>query len=130
MLPERPMHLCRLSTLLCLCMASFMHCALAQPVVASGALVTEGGFSLYTFDNDIVGSGKSVCNPPCSNVFPPYLAKGEDAAKGDFTLVTRDDGAKQWAYKGRALYRFYADDKPGDKGGDGLNRNLWHIARE
>lgn len=120
----------RVPVLLVLYMAVLLHSALAQPVFSNGVLLTETGHSLYTFDNDIVGSGSSVCNPPCSNIFPAYLATDTDPAKGDLSLVTRQDGGRQWAYKGRPLYRFYADDKPGDKGGDGMNRNLWHIARQ
>jgi predicted lipoprotein with Yx(FWY)xxD motif len=118
------------SVLLALFIVMLLHSAVAQPVVSNGVLLTETGHSLYTFDNDVVGSGASVCNPPCSNIFPPYLASDKDTEGGHFTLVTRQYGGKQWAYKGRLLYRFYADDKPGDKGGDGMNRNLWHIARQ
>lgn len=110
--------------------AVLVHSAWAQPVISNGVLRTETGHSLYTFDNDVVGSGASVCNPPCSNIFPPYLASGADMANGEFSLIARQDGSRQWAYKGRPLYRFYADDKPGDKGGDGMNRNLWHIAQQ
>lgn len=124
------MRACRFPVLLTLFAATLLHAALAQPVVSNGILLAQTGHSLYTFDNDVVGSGASVCNPPCSNIFPPYLATDKDTAMGDFTLVTRQDGSRQWAYKGRPLYRFYADDKPGDKGGDGMNRNLWHIARQ
>ena len=119
----------KVSVLLTLFIVTIFHSVLAQPVVSNGILLTQTGHTLYTFDNDVVGSGVSVCNPPCSNIFPPYLAADKDTAKGDFTWVTRQDGTKQWAYKGRPLYRFYADDKPGDKGGDGMNRNIWHIAR-
>ena len=110
--------------------ATLLHSAEAQPVVSKGLLLTSTGHSLYTFDNDVVGSGASVCNQPCSNIFPAYLGTERDAAKGDFTLISRQDGSRQWAYKGRPLYRFYADDKAGDQGGDGMNRNLWHLARE
>ena len=124
------MHANRVPMMLVLFVAAVLHSAFAQPVVSTGVLITETGHSLYTFDNDVVGSGASVCNPPCSNIFPPHLATGKDTANGEFTLVARQDGSKQWAYKGRPLYRFYADDKPGDKGGDGMNRNLWHIARQ
>lgn len=120
----------RVLALLVLHTATLLHSAIAQPVASNGVLLTHTGHSLYIFDNDVVGSGASVCNPPCSNIFPPYLAGDKDTAGGDFTLVARHDGSKQWAYKGRPLYRFYADDKPGDKGGDGMNRNLWHLARQ
>jgi predicted lipoprotein with Yx(FWY)xxD motif len=112
--------------MLSLCIAT---AASAQPVVKGGAVLTRDGLSLYTFDNDVVGSGRSVCNPPCSGVFPPYLARPQDRAVPPFSLVRRDDGTTQWAHQGRPLYRFYADEKRGDQGGDGMNRKLWHIAR-
>jgi predicted lipoprotein with Yx(FWY)xxD motif len=46
---------------------------------------------------------------------------------GDYTIITREDGGKQWAYKGKPLYTWAKDTKPGDGTGDGVN-NLWHIA--
>lgn len=103
--------------------------ATAAPRVAGAMLVTREGRTLYTFDNDPVGAGKSVCNGACAGVFPPHLAGKGDIAKDPWSLLTRDDGTKQWAYKGRPLYVFYADAKKGDVGGDGVNRNLWHVAR-
>ena len=55
-------------------------------------------------------------------------ADGAKAAEG-YSVVTRDDGKKQWAYKGKPLY-FWAKDKvAGDKTGDGFN-NVWHIAKQ
>jgi len=111
-------------------LVALMHSAFAQPSVSDGLLLTHSGHSLYIFDNDVVGSGTSVCKSPCTNIFPPYVATDKDSPSGDFGLVTRQDGSRQWMYKGRPLYRFYADEKPGDKGGDGMNRNLWHIARQ
>lgn len=42
--------------------------------------------------------------------------------------ITRDDGAKQWAYKGKPLYLWTKDTKPGDKTGDGVN-GVWKIAK-
>ena len=35
---------------------------LAQPKAAGGALVGPNGMTLYTFDKDTAGSGKSACN--------------------------------------------------------------------
>ncbi len=32
----------------------------------------------------------------------------------DWTVVTRKDGGKQWAYKGKPVYTFKKDAKPGD----------------
>jgi predicted lipoprotein with Yx(FWY)xxD motif len=103
--------------------------ALGQPRAAGDKLVSKQGLTLYVFDNDVPGSGKSVCSPPCSNLHPPYLAEPKAAAAGDFGFVMRSDGARQWAYKRRPLYRWYADEKPGQTGGDGMSRNTWHVAR-
>jgi len=118
------------SALLVLSTATLLPFAWAQPMISDGLLIAHTGHSLYTFDNDVAGSETSVCNPPCSNIFPPYLGAAKDTSIGDFTLITRQDGSKQWAHRGRPLYRFYADEKPGDKGGDGMNRNLWHLAQK
>jgi len=95
---------------------------------ADGVLVGSSGMTLYTFDRDAAGSGKSVCNGPCATNWPPLMATGGDAASGEWSVVTRDDGAKQWAYKGKPLYFWAKDQKPGDRSGDGVN-NVWHLAR-
>lgn len=112
--------------LLALLAATF---AVAQPKVREGVLTTPSGLTLYTFDNDVPGSGKSACNAPCSSLFPPFAARPKDVAKGDFSIITRDDGSKQWAYKGKPLYLWFDDKKPGQMGGDGVNRKVWHVAR-
>ena len=46
---------------------------------------------------------------------------------GMWTVITRDDGSMQWAYKGKPLYTWHDDKKAGDVDGDGRN-NVWHIA--
>jgi len=97
-------------------------------IVSDGVLVGPGGKTLYTFDRDAVGSGKSTCNGPCMQSWPPLMAPGYAAASGDWTVVTRDDGNRQWAYKGKPLYYWAKDQKPGDRTGDGVN-NVWHLAR-
>lgn len=43
-------------------------------------------------------------------------------------MIKRDDGVPQWAYKGRPLYTWSKDAKPGDRTGDGFN-NAWRLAR-
>jgi predicted lipoprotein with Yx(FWY)xxD motif len=35
----------------------------------------------------------------------------------------------QWAYKGKPLYTFAKDTKPGDTTGDGFLNGAWHIAK-
>lgn len=95
---------------------------------ADGVLIGPTGMTLYTFDRDAKDSGKSVCNGPCATNWPPLMAT--DAAKpmGAYTVVVRDDGRKQWAYKGSPLYYWIKDTKTGDKTGDGV-QNVWKVAR-
>jgi predicted lipoprotein with Yx(FWY)xxD motif len=97
------------------------------PMVANGLLTGPNGLTLYTFDNDAVNSGKSVCNGPCATNWPPLMA-GNAAPGGDYSVVTRDDGGKQLAYKGKPLYYWVKDTKPGDKTGDGVN-GVWHVVK-
>jgi|SRR5579864_909043 len=92
-----------------------------------GTLVNSAGMTLYTFDKDPMGGGKSVCNGQCAINWPPLMAEGSASASGDYAVVARDDGSKQWAYKGKPLYLWIKDQKPGDKTGDGVN-NVWHVA--
>jgi predicted lipoprotein with Yx(FWY)xxD motif len=102
--------------------------AASPAAVADGVLVGPNGMTLYTFDKDIAGSGKSVCNGPCAVNWPPLMAGAADHANGDFTVITRDDGAKQWAVKGKPVYYWIKDSKPGDKTGDGVNK-VWQTAK-
>ena len=102
----------------------------AAPAMVSNGMLTGGnGMTLYTFDKDGAGNGKSVCNGPCAANWPPLLAMDGDSASGDYTVITRDDGKKQWALKGKPLYYWAKDQKPGDTTGDGFLNNAWHVAR-
>ena len=74
------------------------------------------------------GGGKSVCNGDCAVKWPPLMADASAQASGDFTIVTRDNGSKQWAYKGKPLYTWPEDQEPGDKYGDNYNK-VWHIVK-
>jgi len=100
----------------------------APAKVSDGVLVGPSGMTLYTFDRDTAGSGKSVCNGPCATAWPPLTASAGAAPTGDWSVVTRDDGSKQWAYKGKPVYYWAKDQKAGDRSGDGFN-NLWHVVR-
>jgi predicted lipoprotein with Yx(FWY)xxD motif len=102
--------------------------AYASPaMVADGVLTGSNGMTLYNFDKD--ADGKSMCNGPCATNWPPLYATDSDKASGDYSVITRDDGKKQWALKGKPLYYWSKDQKPGDKTGDGFLNNAWHVAK-
>lgn len=101
--------------------------ALAQPAASKdGILVGPTLMTLYTFDKD--SEGKSVCNGQCATNWPPLTARPDDKPAGDWTIFNRDDGTRQWAYKGKPVYYWLKDSKPGDTTGDGIG-NVWRIAR-
>ena len=93
---------------------------------SKGPTLTDGkGMSLYTFDKD--SGGKSACNGPCATNWS--IVKAGDQASDNYTIIARDDGSKQWAYKGKPLYTFAKDQKAGDITGDGFLNGAWHLAQ-
>ena len=96
--------------------------------VADGVFVGPNGMTLYTFDRDTVASGKSSCNGQCATNWPPLMAGPGDNGMGDWSVVVRDDGSRQWAYRGKPVYYWIRDARPGDRTGDGVN-NVWRLAR-
>jgi predicted lipoprotein with Yx(FWY)xxD motif len=95
---------------------------------AKGKVLTDTkGMTLYTFDKD--AGGKSACNGPCATNWPPLMAAADAKPAANYTVIVRDDGGKQWAYKGKPLYTWKNDQKPGDITGDGFLQGAWHIAQ-
>ena len=91
------------------------------------------GFSLYVFDNDKLdtdgdGAGDSDCNGGCAQTWPPLFADAAPRPVGNYTIITRDDGARQWALNGEPIYFFANDAAPGDVNGDQIG-TVWHLAR-
>lgn len=104
--------------------------AQGAPAEFSGGVLVDYSkkMTLYTFDKDPGDGSKSVCNGPCAANWPPLAARAADKDVAGFTKVKRDDGTLQWAYKGKPLYFWVKDQKPGDKTGDGFN-NIWRVAK-
>jgi predicted lipoprotein with Yx(FWY)xxD motif len=90
--------------------------------------VDPNGMTLYTFDRDTSGN-KSTCEGKCTERWKPLTAANDAEAKGDFTVITRSDGSKMWAYRYRPLYTSQSDRAPGDVNGSFDATNLWHVAR-
>ena len=93
--------------------------------VSGGMLTDAKGMTLYTFDKDAMG--KSNCDGQCLVNWPALVAGASATPTGDWAVITRDDGSKQWSLKGKPLYTFIQDKKPGDITGDGKG-GIWHLA--
>jgi predicted lipoprotein with Yx(FWY)xxD motif len=63
--------------------------------------------------------GTSTCDENCTKAWPPFAAPADALPSGYWDILTRPGGARQWAYKGFALYT-YAADKPGETGGNAI----------
>lgn len=81
--------------------------------------------TLYTFDKD--EPGKSNCNDQCATNWPPLMAEASAMGEGEWTIIDRTDGSKQWAYKGKPVYLFVQDKKAGDMMGEGKADGAWHV---
>ncbi|MEC5397187.1 COG4315 family predicted lipoprotein [Uliginosibacterium sp. H1] len=106
---------------------SIVTTAQANPAIEkNGVLASKDGRTLYTFDKD--SGGRSTCNGGCAAAWPPFAVANPALAGGDFSILRRDDGSQQWAWKGMPLYFYVGDAKPGDITGDNQG-GVWHVLR-
>ena len=97
--------------------------------LVGGTNSTNPGFTLYAFDSDL-GSAGSTCNDSCATNWPPVLVTdGEVANISGLSLMTRDDGSSQAAYKGRPLYFYSGDTEASDTSGQSVS-GWWKVGQE
>ena len=89
-------------------------------------LTDEAGMTLYIFDKDAANT--SNCSGSCAKSWPPYAAAAGDKAEGQFGIIARADGSRQWTINGQPLYYWVKDKKVGDTTGDGVG-GVWHVVR-
>jgi transforming growth factor-beta-induced protein len=101
----------------------------ASQRLVGGTNSTNPGFTLYAFDSDL-GSAGSTCNDSCATSWPPVLVTdGEVANISGLSLMTRDDGSSQAAYKGRPLYFYSGDTEASDTSGQSVS-GWWMVGQE
>lgn len=113
--------------------------AASQPASSSSAALAIGtarasvgtyltgasGRALYIWVAD--GKDKSSCSGACAKAWPPLTAGSMPTVTGgasaaDLSLISRPDGSKQVAYKGRPLYYYAGDTGPGMTNGQGSDQ--------
>ena len=52
--------------------------------------------------------------PSCTDLWPPVFAAADAQAVGDWSVVTRRDGQRQWAFKEQPVYTSVRDRQSGD----------------
>ncbi|ABC30865.1 uncharacterized protein conserved in bacteria [Hahella chejuensis KCTC 2396] len=89
-------------------------------------MTSKQGMTLYTFTKD--AAGVSNCNGGCAENWPPFMAGPSAHDTGKFTIITRADGSKQWAYESKPLYFWVGDRAPGDVTGHGV-KDVWFTVK-
>lgn len=116
--------------------------ALRSMLAAGRIFTTADGHSLYreqifsyNFGHDfqhgapyydVLGRvlGTRACTGECTRRWRPFVAPAGAIPSGYWSILTRADGVRQWAYKGYALYTFTGDRAPGDLRG----RDEWETS--
>jgi predicted lipoprotein with Yx(FWY)xxD motif len=110
--------------------------AIRRSIELGTILATRGGATLYQLDRVTTEElhqfrsdhgppalgralGTSACDSECTKTWRPFAAPANSLPCGYWDVVKRDDGTRQWAFKGFALYT-HAADKPGDLAGNGV----------
>lgn len=70
-------------------------------------VVNEQRFSLYTWDKD--QPNKSNCTGDCARVWIPALAPASAQPLGEWTIIQRGPGVRQWAFRKKPVYTFSED---------------------
>ena len=121
----------RLTTFAATALAALLSAPLAfaaDVMPANGMLVNATGMTVYVFDKDVAGSGKSACSGGCLVAWPAVIATEASPAAPYGSIKREDNGAMQLTYQGKPLYLFKEDRKPGDAAGDNV-KNVWHVVK-
>jgi hypothetical protein len=78
---------------------------------------------LYIFKGE--PAGHSLCDRDCTAVWPIVRAETNDKPAGFWTVLKRDDGRLQWAYKNSPVYTYF-EDRPNDAKGVGKSMD-WYL---
>ena len=82
-----------------------------------------GSQRLYTYDRD--DRGHSACNVGCDGAHTPVYAPDGAKPMDEWGIINRDDGTRQWSYRGKPVYTGFHD-APGDPRDDGED-GVWHL---
>ncbi len=70
-------------------------------------VVNDKGYSIYTWDRD--QANKSNCTGDCARIWIPAIAPASASPQGEWTIVQRAPGVRQWAFRKKPVYTFSED---------------------
>ncbi len=75
--------------------------------IAGRMLVNDRDYSIYTWDKD--PAGKSVCTGDCARTWHPVLAPAAAQPQGEWSIIQRAPGERQWAFRKKPVYTYAQD---------------------
>ena len=81
-------------------------------------------YEYLSFNKPGVLFGTIMCYNECAKKYPPLLASANAKPMGEWWILTRADGAKQWAFRGIPVYT-YSQDTPGRNLADDTWNRTW-----
>ena len=78
-------------------------------------LVTDEDRSIYAYDKDRPEA--VACIGECADTWRPLLAPQLAQSEGEWTVIERAPGVRQWAFRGKPLYVYELDETTDDLGG-------------
>jgi len=88
-----------------------------------GGRETRDGYRYHYSEGKAVGT--KGCVDDCTKTWRPVLAPAKANASGFWEIEVRDDGKRQWSYKGSPLYTFAGDKAPGDINGNSIHEIIF-----
>jgi predicted lipoprotein with Yx(FWY)xxD motif len=72
-------------------------------------LTTDKNYSVYVFEED--SSDAFSCDAHCARNWPPVVAAALARPQGEWSIVERSPGVRQWTFRGKPLYTNVLDSR-------------------
>lgn len=70
-------------------------------------LTTDRNFSVYAYDKDLPDT--SMCDTECARTWNPVTAPALARARGEWSIIERSPGVRQWVFRQKPLYTYVLD---------------------
>jgi predicted lipoprotein with Yx(FWY)xxD motif len=95
-------------------------------------VVDKSGRTVYAFDQDTPGSGKSSCTGTCASLWPAVTTSSSSPSMGSLTgtvaTIPAAGGKQQLTLDGHPLYTYSGDSKAGQVNGEGIMGIWWAVS--